>query len=216
MVLLAIADMADSEGECYPGVAKLAEMVCLKPRQVQNILRDLEAAGELETAYQSSKWGTNVYRVTVAEGVQPSAPPRCNAVHPPGAAECTPPVQRSAPKPSVDPSVEPSVEPSERRTRANRAVLTPMERQTLMADFSDLGDVAEQIGEALNHTAVNKAKSEYLYVRGWLRRQRTWNTERQANGTAKRYAYVAPSSAELPGDRERMAAGRLFVVGGGD
>ena len=91
-----------------------------------------------------------------------------------------------------------------------------MERQTLMADFSDLGDVAEQIGEALNHTAVNKAKSEYLYVRGWLRRQRTWNTERQANGTAKRYAYVAPSSAELPGDRERMAAGRLFVVGGGD
>ena len=102
-------------------------------------------------------------------------------------------MQRSAPRPSVDPSVEPSVEPSERRTRAKRAALTPSERQTLVEEFADLGDVAERIDAALNHRAVDKCKNEYLYVRNWLRRERQWATERgQRSGKPAKPTPVFP------------------------
>ena len=79
------------------------------------------------------------------------------------------------------------------RTRAKRAVLTPSERQTLVEEFADLGDVGDRIDAALNHRAVDKCKNEYLYVRNWLRRERQWATERgQRSGKPAKPTPVFP------------------------
>ncbi len=49
LVLLALADYANDEGYCHPGVERLALKSALTERNVQFILRDLEARGELVT-----------------------------------------------------------------------------------------------------------------------------------------------------------------------
>jgi hypothetical protein len=47
LVLLALADHANDEGYCHPSLARLAKKSALTERNVQFILRDLEARGEL-------------------------------------------------------------------------------------------------------------------------------------------------------------------------
>jgi len=47
LVMLALADFANDEGECWPHVATLAEKARLKMRAVQYLLPKLEAAGEI-------------------------------------------------------------------------------------------------------------------------------------------------------------------------
>ncbi len=48
LVLLAVADVAHDSGLAVPSVRKLARKARISPRQVQHILRDLVASGELE------------------------------------------------------------------------------------------------------------------------------------------------------------------------
>jgi hypothetical protein len=42
LVMLQLADNADNEGLCYPFIKRIASYTCLKPRQVQYILKELE------------------------------------------------------------------------------------------------------------------------------------------------------------------------------
>jgi hypothetical protein len=75
VVMLAIADMADDNGDCWPGVPYLAEKCRLKDRGLQKILTKLQEVGELqilpfEGKKTSTGW-TNRYRIT---GVSASTP----------------------------------------------------------------------------------------------------------------------------------------------
>ena len=45
LVLLALCDCANDQGECYPSVQKLLEKTSLKERAVQSAMAALEAAG---------------------------------------------------------------------------------------------------------------------------------------------------------------------------
>lgn len=93
LVLLALADWADDEGECWPGVTKLSAKARLKRRQTQNVLRRLEGDGVLVTALNVGRGNQNHYFLnvqklrllekvqsttekaqSVTENVQPSAP----------------------------------------------------------------------------------------------------------------------------------------------
>jgi hypothetical protein len=53
VLMLAIADMANDDGECYPGRANLAKKVNVSERQLSNLVRDCEVMGELRV-YQRS------------------------------------------------------------------------------------------------------------------------------------------------------------------
>lgn len=53
VLMLAIADMANDDGECYPGRANLADKVNVGERQLSNLIRDCELIGELRV-YQRS------------------------------------------------------------------------------------------------------------------------------------------------------------------
>jgi Helix-turn-helix domain len=63
LVLLALADYANDEGYCHPGVERLALKSALSERNVQFILRDLEARGELVTLQRAGRGHVNAYWV---------------------------------------------------------------------------------------------------------------------------------------------------------
>ena len=111
LVLLAMADFANDNGICWPAIATLAEKARLHNRQVQYILRNLEASKLIMLDRGTGPNGVNTYKVLVrgAENAPPDVKGR-GAVHAPGgAAHCTGGVLPTAPKPSLEPSlVEPS------------------------------------------------------------------------------------------------------------
>ena len=48
-VLIALADFANDEGECWPSIDGIARKVCMTARGVQKVLRQLEADGWVST-----------------------------------------------------------------------------------------------------------------------------------------------------------------------
>ena len=72
--------------------------------------------------------------------------------------------------------------------------MTPEQRQKLATDFGRVfPDLEERIEEALNHVARKKNESEYLYVRGWLRRSAE---EHRDPGKAERPRFRVPDLGE--------------------
>lgn len=64
LVLLALADQANDEGNCYPSIKTVAERCRLKKRTVQENIRAAEKRGELIIFDQQGPHGTNVFQFT--------------------------------------------------------------------------------------------------------------------------------------------------------
>ena len=63
LMLLAIADFADDDGNAYPAVPTLAAKCRTTPRHANRLLSALRASGELEIRINEGPRGTNRYRV---------------------------------------------------------------------------------------------------------------------------------------------------------
>jgi len=101
LMLLAIADFSDDDGNAYPAVATLAAKCRMKPRNCQYILRTLEQSGELSIRPNQGPSGSNLYRINFgALGVQHGAGVQQSARR--GATQCVEGVQSVAYKPSVN------------------------------------------------------------------------------------------------------------------
>ena len=76
LMLLAIADMANDDGDCWPSVGHLAKKTRMSDRNTQKILRKLEVDKEIAIfegeGKQTSNGWTNRYRITT--GVSQSSP----------------------------------------------------------------------------------------------------------------------------------------------
>ena len=71
------------------------------------------------------------------------------------------------------------------RTRKKPLVpLTVAQRIALEAEFADIPHVADEIDFALGHEAHRKISDENLYVRRWLRRNRTQSSPKNGASTA--------------------------------
>jgi len=71
VVMLALADMANDDGECYPGKAKLSAKCRMNVRNLTINLRKLEQAGELSIT-QRSVGGfqqSNIYKIMLGGDV---------------------------------------------------------------------------------------------------------------------------------------------------
>jgi hypothetical protein len=62
-VLLAIADFANDDGECWPSIAGICRKTCMSERGVQVIIRRLEAQGWLHIDTGKGRKNCNVYTV---------------------------------------------------------------------------------------------------------------------------------------------------------
>ena len=114
LMLLAIADFSDDEGQAFPAVSTLAEKTCMKPRNASYVLSDLQAGGELDIRIAAGRNGTNLYRIRLdrlhglhpVAGVQPSAGLQSVAgLHHSArraATQCSTPLHPSADKPSLN------------------------------------------------------------------------------------------------------------------
>ena len=114
MVLMGIANH-QGDGGAWPSIATLAKYTKLSERRVQQIIRDLEVAGELiihtKSGATTATGATNLYFVNIA------CPSDCDGttnhrqrVKSPtvrGEGDCTPGVKAVSPKPSLEPSLEP-------------------------------------------------------------------------------------------------------------
>lgn len=65
LVLLVLADHANSDGYCYPGVERIAEWAQVEDRQARRIIHEIEAHGELYIHIGGGRAGTNQYLITV-------------------------------------------------------------------------------------------------------------------------------------------------------
>ncbi len=123
LMLLAIADNANDQGEAWPSVETLAKKTRMSERNAQYIIRKLEEAKEL--AVQERDGSSSLYTIPVpwrtkkiktrrkqqgvkaASGVQPASPPGAKAFTP-GVQPASPPgVQPASPKPSIESSLNP-------------------------------------------------------------------------------------------------------------
>lgn len=108
LMLLALADYSDDEGNSYPSVAALARKCRMKPRNANYILSALQASGELRVLKNEGPRGTNRFRIMLdrlgaQSPLQASAP--LQAVAPMQSAaplQRIAPLQPSAPTPAKD------------------------------------------------------------------------------------------------------------------
>lgn len=116
LLLLGIANHQGDEG-AWPSIATLSKYTSTSERRVQQILRELEEAGELSIDVQAGPSGTNRYWVTVAcpEFCDRSSAHRGGEAHFTGGVK---PVSPQGVKPiSPEPSLEPSLNQNGRATR---------------------------------------------------------------------------------------------------
>lgn len=78
LVLLALADMANDAGECWPSRGTLAEMCGVKWRYVRACLQKLQERGlvEIMERFQDNKQRSNLYRLKLEAGVSYRTSPR--------------------------------------------------------------------------------------------------------------------------------------------
>lgn len=130
LMLLAIADHANDDGEAFPGVERLAAKCCVTIRPAQNTIRALEADGWITVEVGGGRKNTNFYRVNLAKLRESTPTPLSTA---PGG-EGNPAVHDRNPAVSMQETPlptapEPSVEPSGNRHGA-ALPLPPMEGKT--------------------------------------------------------------------------------------
>ena len=98
LVLVAIANYADKDGQAYPSVSTLARIANISVRQAGYCVQALQKSGEISVDVALGPHGCNIYHVTPLQpiagvnpiaGLQPIAPPPCNTAPFTPATHCT-------------------------------------------------------------------------------------------------------------------------------
>lgn len=101
LLLIAIADHADDEGNAFPSVTNLAKKIRMTQRGTQMLLRKLEKLHELSTELECGPNGRNLYRVKTFQGHKRADEP---GVTPGDEPQFTTGMNPSSPKPSLESS----------------------------------------------------------------------------------------------------------------
>jgi hypothetical protein len=169
LMLLAIADFSDDEGNAYPSVATLATKCRMKARNAQYVLRTLMDSGELEIRVNEGPRGTNLYRIVFTNlgvqagaGVQTFAGVQRSAQR--GATQCATPPQRSAPEPSLN-----RQEPSSKTVSANTPGRLACPHEQIKALYSELCPElpAIKVWDTGRQTSLRARWNAMAKAKGW-------------------------------------------------
>jgi hypothetical protein len=194
LMMLAIADFADDDGNAYPSVTTLALKCRTTPRNANRILAALRDSGELEVRINEGPKGTNRYRV-VFDRMTPASPltrtsPR-HAASPPLTRTSSPP-DAGVPKPLTPTSDEPSLnhqrttkEPSEGRAarrsrRCPRAFEVSADLEAWAREKHPGVDLRAETAKFRDHE-FDKPKADWPAAwRNWIARAKQFDAGRSA------------------------------------
>lgn len=167
-VLIALADNANDEGECWPSICTIARKTGLCERAVRQALRQLEADGWLVTKIGGGRGGANRYTINPA----PHAP---GTTCPP--APDAPPPRHHVPPPPAPRAPEPSMNRQEEPSDFLFALSAPNEPQDRFPDFWD---------QYPHRNGAKKGKA--AAVKAWARALKARASPEQIIAGAMRYA----------------------------
>lgn len=131
LLLLAIADYADDEGNAFPSVTNLAKKIRMTQRGTQMLLRKLEKLQELSTEHERGPNGRNLYRVKTFQGHRRADEPSVTRGDEPS-------VTRGMNPSSAKPSLEPSVKKEKISRKRSSPPLSPQGESASFAAFWQL------------------------------------------------------------------------------
>ena len=182
LVLLALADCANDEGECWPSIATIGRKACIGERSVQRSIQSLKEAGHLSRKEVVGK-GCR-YHIHPRHNVTPATVSRVtNETVPPP--QCRPTPATVAPKPSLN-----HQEPSNNKDTRARAlpadwfpVLTPASQR--IVDSWPPGMLEAELEKFRDHASDKgrTSKDWQAAFRTWIKNANSW---KPANGNASR------------------------------
>jgi hypothetical protein len=210
LILLAIADQANDDGEAFPSQGSIAKRARLHPDTVEDGLRRMISRGELEREQRPGR--SNVYRVVMRDEHAPPVPtPRSTTPRsetggsyatPTPRSETPPPPGQRPPHNPQEPSEEPSPTNKRRAPRPKQS-LTPApddfeitnHLRAWAASRNVTCDLDEATEEFLNH---HRAKGSEF--KNWDAAWQTWMTRTKRYGGPQRPG-TALAPRNLPADR---------------
>lgn len=126
IVLLALADNANDEGDCYPSVRTLVAKCGLSERAIQSVISKHQDAGHLHCNFRTGR--STIYKLHPRTTCTPAPPAPPQLVHPTPAAGAPPPPHQVHPTPAPRAPItviEPSVESSSNRKSNTQACRLP-------------------------------------------------------------------------------------------
>jgi hypothetical protein len=108
LVLLALADQANDDGVCWPGMTRLARKCRMSRRYLIEHIKSLESRGLISKEKGGSRLGTNIYTVHLDSPVNPSSLPSESQFTTTSEPQFTGVVNPSSSEPSVNHHTKPS------------------------------------------------------------------------------------------------------------
>lgn len=136
MVLLALCDNANDQGECYPSISMLAEKCSMSERSVFNHIADLESGGLIVRKNRAGR--STIYTIDPCKFCTPENSAPLQPLHPTPATVAPPPLRPLHPTPANSAPItinEPSIEPSSNRKRVAAPSKPDDVPEALWADF---------------------------------------------------------------------------------
>jgi hypothetical protein len=201
LVMLALADYANDEGECWPSIAGICRKSALKNRGVQGILRRLEAAGWIEIVRGGGRKNCNLYRLKTPHAMHPAqeAPPQDVAknLHPVAYASA-----RHAPEPS-----KPLKEPSEDASDPSSALGLAEERgwSSVQADWYFRAQPADRTSSTRNVTPEDIRLARLHSIAGGIKQKKPFLYQNAAYSDvmeAVRFGLITEEQASEVGFRK--------------
>ena len=202
LVLLALCDNANDQGECYPSVQSIAIKCSMGERTVQQHVADMEGEGIVTRLMRKGR--STVYKIDPRKFRTPAESAPLSNPAPTPADSAPPPPQNSHPTPADLAPItvkEPSVEPSKNRQGARGTrlpadwVLTKSLGEWTLAEFPSwtaerLRSVAAKFKDHwLAQPGQKGSKADWLATwRNWCRREEEMNPQGKQGGNGAWFA----------------------------
>lgn len=192
MVLIVLAQHADTGGLCWPGIARIAELSCLSERATRYAIRKLEDLGLLAVQYRlgrSTHYTLALKPLRASKKKQPTPadvapPPRqflprnqpsepLQRIHcaPPSAVPKQPPRPQPATAPAAPLCVPDELKTIEPQTLEDFAVVRKAKKKAPMPTRTEVQELVEQ-AERAGMTVAQAVR--LCIVRGWSRFEAAW------------------------------------------
>ena len=202
LMMLAIADFADDDGNAYPAVQTLAEKCRMKSRNANVILAALRSSGELEVRQNEGPRGTNLYRIVLAgQNLQRLTGVQCitglQRIAPSPAKACSKPLQGLTDEPSVNHQEPSTKRETKKPSRFNaksflvdQGISDQLASDWLTLRKSKRAEPSKTAIEGIQHEATKAGMTladalSMCCVRGWQGFKASWVSDGEAKPVVK-------------------------------